>query len=170
MDRLFEYTGYLSWLLVSVAKVMIGVVILLVIADVAARNFGLRAMTWAISATEYSLLYITFLSMPWLVRIRGHVFVTFLRALFPPKAQRLLETLVYLTCLGLCLYLGYVAFDQMMAAIAKRSFESRTFDMPKWAIYLPVFLGFALSAVEWLRFLLAPVSIYDAGPLDAEGL
>ena len=30
--------------------------------------------------------------------------------------------------------------------------------------------GFALSALEWLRFLLTPASIYDASPLEAEGM
>ena len=170
MDRFFDAVGYLSWLCASAAKLLIGAVILLVVADVVARNLGLKAMTWAISASEYSLLYITFLAMPWLVRIRGHVFVVFLRALFPLPVQRLLEKLVYLTCILLCLYLGWVAWSSMMTAIQKGSFESRTFDMPKWAIFLPIFLGFALSALEWLRFLLTPVSLYDANPLEAEGV
>ena len=170
MHAFFDFIGRLSWLCVALAKLLIGIVILLVIADVVARNFGLKAMTWAISATEYSLLYITFLSMPWLVRIKGHVFVTFLRALFPPSLQVALEKLVYVTCIGLCLYLGYVALDQLVEALAKGSFESRTFDMPKWAIYLPILTGFALAALEWLRYLLTPDSIYDADPLEAEGL
>lgn len=170
MDRFFDVVGYLSWLCASAAKLLIGVLILLVVADVVARNLGLKAMTWAISASEYSLLYITFLSMPWLVRNKGHVFVVFLRALFPPAVQRLLEKLVYLICLALCLYLGWVAWSSMMAAIDKGSFESRTFDMPKWAILLPICVGFGLSALEWLRFLITPASIYDASPLEAEGI
>jgi len=170
MDRFFDIVGYLSWLCASAAKLLIGAVILLVVADVVARNMGLKAMTWAISASEYSLLYITFLAMPWLVRIKGHVFVVFLRALFPLPVQRLLEKLVYLTCILLCLYLGWVAWASMATAIQKGSFESRTFDMPKWAIFLPIFLGFALSALEWLRFLLTPASLYDANPLEAEGI
>lgn len=170
MDRFFDIVGHLSWLCASVAKLLIGAVILLVVADVVARNMGLKAMTWAISASEYSLLYITFLAMPWLVRIKGHVFVVFLRALFPPAVQRLLEKLVYLICIALCLYLGWVAWASMITALEKGSFESRTFDMPKWAIFLPICLGFGLSALEWLRFLITPASIYDASPLDAEGI
>ncbi|NHF72863.1 TRAP transporter small permease [Paracoccus xiamenensis] len=170
MERFFDIVGYISWLLASAAKLLIGAVILMVVADVVARNLGLKAMTWAISASEYSLLYITFLAMPWLVRIKGHVFVVFLRALFPPAIQQLLERLVYVVCILLCLYLGWVAWASMVTAIEKASFESRTFDMPKWAIFLPIFLGFALSALEWLRFLLTPASIYDASPLEAEGM
>ena len=170
MDRFFDVVGTLSWLCASLAKLLIGAVILLVVADVVARNLGLKAMTWAISASEYSLLYITFLAMPWLVRIKGHVFVVFLRALFPPAIQRLLEKLVYLTCIALCLYLGWVAWSSMMIAWHKGSFESRTFDMPKWAIYLPICVGFGLSALEWLRFLITSASIYDVNPLEAEGI
>ena len=170
MDRFFDVIGTLSWLCASLAKLLIGTLILLVVADVLARNLGMKAMTWAISASEYSLLYITFLAMPWLVRMKGHVFVVFLRALFPPAIQRLLEKLVYVTCIALCLYLGWVAWVSMAGAWQKGSFESRTFDMPKWAIFLPICVGFGLSALEWLRYLITPASIYDASPLDAEGI
>ena len=170
MERFFDIVGWLSWACASAAKLLIGAVILMVVADVAVRNLGLKALTWGISASEYSLLYITFLAMPWLVRNKGHVFVVFLRALFPPAVQRLLEKLVYLTCIALCLYLGWVAWSSMMIAWHKGSFESRTFDMPKWAIYLPICVGFGLSALEWLRFLITPASIYDVNPLEAEGI
>ncbi len=170
MERFFDIVGWLSWACASAAKLLIGAVILMVVADVAVRNLGLKALTWGISASEYSLLYITFLAMPWLVRNKGHVFVVFLRALFPPAVQRLLEKLVYAICAAMCLYLGWVAWDLMATAWAKGSFESRTFDMPKWAIYLPIWIGFSLGALEWLRFLVTPASIYDANPLDAEGI
>ena len=170
MDRFFDVVGTLSWLCASIAKLLIGAVILLGVAEGVARNLGLKAMTWAISASEYSLLYITFLAMPWLVRNKGHVFVVFLRALFPAAIQRLLEKLVYLTCIRLCVYPAWVAGSLMVTAWQKGSFESRTFDLPKWAIYLPICIGFGLSALEWLRFLITPASIYDVNPLEAEGI
>lgn len=170
MQAFFDFIGRISWLCASAAKLLIGVVILMVIADVVARNFGWRAMTWAISATEYSLLYITFLSMPWLVRIKGHVFVIFLRALFPPAAKKALEVAVYIVCIGLCLYLGYITATAIAEALARGSFESRTFDMPRWAILLPILIGFVLSALEWLRYLMTSDSIYNANVLETEGL
>ena len=52
MDRFFDVVGTLSWLCASLAKLLIGAVILLVVADVVARNLGLKAMTWAISASS----------------------------------------------------------------------------------------------------------------------
>lgn len=170
METLFKNVARLSWLCASVAKALIGLSIIMVIADVTVRNMGMRPMTWAISATEYSLLYITFLSMPWLVRTRGHVFVVFLRSTFSPSLQRVLEIGVYLLCLILCIYLGFVALGSLSSALATGSFESRTFDMPKWLILLPIVIGFFLSALEWLAFLLTPASLYTVSAEDLEGL
>lgn len=170
METLFKNVARLSWLCASLAKALIGLSILLVIADVTVRNMGMRTMTWAISATEYSLLYITFLSMPWLVRTRGHVFVVFLRSLVSPSAQRVLELGVYLLCLILSVYLGWVALGSLSSALATGSFESRTFDMPKWLILLPIMIGFFLSALEWLAYLLTPASLYTVSVEDLEGM
>jgi TRAP-type C4-dicarboxylate transport system permease small subunit len=170
MTTFFDIVGRVSWLLAVVAKLLIGLLILFVVSDVVARNLGMRALTWAISASEYSLLYLTFLSMPWLVRNKGHVFVVFLRGLLPPAGRALLEKLMYIACIVLCLYLGWIAATSLSVAVAKGTYETRTFDMPKWAVFLPIMLGFGLSALEWLRFLLTPVSMYDINPTEMEGM
>ncbi|MFV0491527.1 MAG: TRAP transporter small permease [Pseudorhodobacter sp.] len=170
MTTFFDFVGRISWFLAAVAKCLIGLLIVLVVSDVLVRNMGMRALTWAISASEYCLLYLTFLAMPWLVRNKGHVFVIFLRGFFGPRGKIILEKLVYLSCISLCLYLGYIAISSFFLAVERGTFETRTFDMPKWAVFLPMMLGFGLSALEWLRFLITPISMYDIDPTEMEGI
>lgn len=170
MDRLFDWTGRVSFALVVVTKLLLAAIVVLVVADVVVRNLGLRPIPWAVSAAEYSLLYAAFLPMPWLVRTRGHVFVEFLRKALPPVAQRVLEKAVYVACVALCLYLGGYALAGLAAAWADGAYETRTFDMPQWLVLLPVTLGFLMSALEWLRFLAGRASLYDIDPLEMEGL
>jgi len=170
MNLIFDLSGKLAWALASLAKLMIGTMILLVVADVAVRNLGWRPMTWAVSASEYILMYVAFLAMPWLVRIKGHVFVEFLRFLLPSQAKRVLEKIVYLTSVILCLYLGWIALNSFLLAIERGTYEMRTFDMPKWAVFLPIMTGFFLSAVEWLRYLMGSDSLYNRDPLEVEGM
>jgi TRAP-type C4-dicarboxylate transport system permease small subunit len=168
MTLLFDLTGRLSLALAWLARLLIGGLVVLVVTDVAVRNLGYRPLAWAISVSEYILLYVTFLPMPYLVRIKGHVFVEFLRGFLPPAARAALERAVYALCLGLCLYLGWVAFDSLLSAIERGTFETRTFDMPKWAVFLPMVVGFWLSALEWLRFLAGQDSLYALPPAERE--
>lgn len=170
MKALFDLSGGLSAALAGVVRVLIALMIIIVISDVAMRNLGFRPLSWAISVSEYILLYSAFLPMPWLVRTKGHVFVEFLRNAMPSGARNLLEKLVYLTCIVLCLYLGSIALTSALDALSTGDYETRTFDMPKWAVFLPMIIGFFLSAVEWLRYLMGFDTLYNLNPLEVEGL
>ncbi len=165
----FNAIGRVSWALATISKILIGTLILLVIADVTVRNLGYRPLGWAVNTSEFLLLYITFTSMPWLVRNKGHVFVEFLRMALPPGARAVLERLVYLGCVVLCLYLAWYAGSSFVTAIKRGTYEMRTFDMPKWAIFAPMAVAFTVSALEWLRFLVGHDSLYERDLLEVGG-
>ena len=169
MKLLFDLTGRLSWLMATLAKLLIGALVLLVVADVAFRNSGLRPLAWAVNTSEFFLLYITFLSMPWLVRQKGHVFVEFLRVALPDSAKIWLARLVYLSCIVLCLYLAGVATQSLITAIQRGTYEMRTFDIPKWVVFSPMVLAFTVSAMEWLRYLMGYDDFYDRDILEVGG-
>lgn len=157
-------------MLAALAKILLGLMILVVVADVAVRNLGFRPLSWAVSLSEYILLYAAFAPMPWLVRSKGHVFVEFLRNALPIPARAALEKLVYLTCVGLCIYLGSIALISLLDAVASGDYETRSFDMPKWGVFLPITIAFFLSALEWLRYLFGFDTLYNLDPLEVEGL
>lgn len=170
MNFLFEVVGKVSQILAGFAKILIGVMILIVVSDVVVRNLGLRPLSWGVSTSEYILLYATFLPMPWLVRTKGHVFVEFLRNILGRSGRAVLEKVIYLICVGLCLYLGTIALESFISMLQSGDYETRSFDMPKWAVFLPMVVAFYLSALEWLRFLFGFDSMYNLNPLEMEGL
>lgn len=169
MKLVFDLSGRLCWLLAMIARLLIGALVVLVVTDVAVRNAGLRPLAWAVNTSEFFLLYITFFAMPWLVRNKGHVFVIFLRVVLPPVARQLLAKVVYLGCIVLCLYLGWVAWNSLTLSVARGTYEMRTFDIPKWVVFAPMVLAFFLSALEWLRYLLGYDDFYDNDPIEAGG-
>lgn len=169
MKTVFDLSGRLCWVLAMIARVLVGLLVLLVVCDVAVRNAGLRPLAWAVNTSEFFLLYITFLAMPWLVRQKGHVFVIFLRVILPDLAKRVLAKIVYLACIVLCLYLGWVAWNSLTLALARGTYEMRVFDIPKWVVFAPMVLAFFLSALEWLRYLLGHDDFYDGDPIEAGG-
>lgn len=168
MDRLFEASGRVAHALAVLTKLLLAAVVLLVAADVAARNLA-RPIAWSVSLTEYLLVYVAFLPMPALVRGKGHVCADFIRGALPAGLRRPMERAVYLLCLALCLYLGWIAFRGAATAWASGAYDVRSFDMPRWLIYAPMALGLWLSALEFLRYLLGRDSIYALDARQMEG-
>lgn len=168
MDRLFDASGRIAQGLAVITKLLLAAIVLLVAADVAARNLA-RPIAWSVSLTEYLLVYITFLPMPALVRSKGHVCADFIRNALPRGLRRPVETGVYLLCLGICAYLGWIAASSALTTWLSGAYDVRTFDMPRWLIYAPMALGLCLSAFEFLRYLLGRDSIYALEARQLEG-
>ncbi len=169
MNLVFGAVERLGHWLSRLTMVLLGILVVLVVADVAVRTVGLRPLSWASSTAEYILLYAAFLPAPYLVRHRGHVFVEFLRAPMSPALKRAVERLVYAVCIVICAYLGWVATRSGWTAWHEGSYETRTYDMPKWMVYLPMALGFWLATLEWLRYLVGTDSLYNIDPLKMDG-
>ncbi len=74
MDRVFDASGRIAHALAVLTKLLLAAIVLLVAADVAARNLA-RPIAWSVSLTEYLLVYVAFLPMPALVRGKGPVLV-----------------------------------------------------------------------------------------------
>ncbi len=168
MDRLFDVSGRIAQALAVLTKLLLAAIVLLVCADVAARNFA-RPLVWGVSLTEYLLIYIAFLPMPALVRAKGHVCADFFRLALPEPVQRVVERGVYLLCLAICLYLGWYAFSSALTSLKTGAYEVRSFDMPRWLIFAPMVVGLWLSAIEFLRYLVGRDSIYAIDARDMEG-
>ncbi len=169
LDRLFRLSAAVSRALAVVAMVLLGGLVVLITVDVTRRTLGFKPLSWTSDVAEYILLYATFLPMAAIVHDKGHVFVEFLRSSMPPAAQRVLERGVYVVCLVICVYLGWVASVHLVGAVRTGAYDTRAFDMPRWLVYVPMAVGLWLSSVEWLRFLLGRASLYDLDALQRDG-
>jgi len=168
MGAVFKWSGRLSGALAALTKILLALVVILVVVDITLRNVS-RPLAWSTSVVEYILIYVAFLSAPALVRGKGHVCADFLRSAIPAGPRRIIEKLVYAVCIALCLYLGALACTSALDSLRSGSYDVRTFDLPKWVIFLPMMLGLWLSALEFLRYLLGHDSIYAVAPTEIEG-
>ncbi len=150
------------------AGAMLSVIFLFVIQDVTLRNMLISPPPWTVPLTEYSLLYITMLAAPWLVRTRGHVLVEVLRQSLPPDPARRLEVVVYVICVTICAVLAGFAVDLWIEVYRTGEEDVRAIDIPRTILYAPLPIGFTMMGCEFLRFLLGPESLYYTAP-DPDG-
>ena len=144
------------------AEIVVFLIFFLITTDVFIRLAGIQPSTYTLGVVEYCLLWFTMLGAPWLVRMKGHVFVDSLVQLLPPPAQRVLAKLVYLICICGSLLFVYFSFDLTLDAILSGEMDIRGEPQPLWLLLVPIPVSFLMLAVEFLRYLIGVDTMYTS--------
>ena len=96
---------------INVMAILAGVILLYVAASIVVgvvmRYFLGRPLIWTIQLGEYSMLYLTLLAAPWLLRGEGHVTMDLVVASLKPELQNRLKKYTSLLGSALCLVLFF---------------------------------------------------------------
>lgn len=132
--------------------VLMALLILAIVFDVVGRQVGAVSAPWTVPAAEYFMVYLTFLSAPWILRQNGHVSVEFLAARLGPRRGRVVMRVVLTVALvALCIAFWYSAalvLDDLQRGVG---LVSGGIDVPRWLVRIAIPIGFALLAIELCR-------------------
>ncbi len=168
-------TGYnrlifgLAWL----GAALLAVVFVSGLVDVTLRELGYKPLQWYSAFTEYSLLFMTMMGAPWLVRIKGHVVVESLALAMPPTLRLIMAKFAYLLCVLLSISFVWYGGDKAISTFVSGELDLRSIDMPRWALYVAIVVGFGLMGIEFCRYLLGFDTYYtsesdsSAGPSES---
>ena len=156
-----------SWLL-NALRALSGVVVfgifVLIVVDVGIRivgsSIGVKPWIYSSGVVEYGLLWFAMLAAPWLVRIKGHVFIDAVTQLLPPAVQGAVAKLAYLICVCSSLVFCYFSFDLFIEALGSGEIDTRGEDMPLWTLLMPIPFCFFLVSIEFGRYLIGLDSMY----------
>ena len=148
------YDGMVAGL-AMLGGVALGLMALWITYDVVAR-YILRAPTeWAGDLAEYTLLWITFLGSPWLIRRNGHIMVELVVDRLPPGLR---DGLLRASWCAAAIAAGIFAYQSGLKTLAFHEagrMVSKSWEIPLFAPYLAMPLGAALMAIECLRMAIA---------------
>lgn len=142
------------------AEIVVFIVFLLIVSDVFLRLAGIPPSTYTLGIVEYCLLWFTMLAAPWLVRVKGHVFIDAFTQLLPPSGQRVLAKISYLICICASLVFGYFALTLTVEAFLSGEMDIRGEDMPMWLLLVPMPVSFLMISIEFARYLIGIDSMY----------
>ena len=134
----------LAWLMISV------------IVSVAMRNAGLQPFAWLFTSAEYSLLYMTMLGAPWLVRKRGHVHIELVTAALPPAARAWVSRGVALLCVLVSATLAWYGLELFLTNLERNDVDVRAYYFPRALLTVAFPLSFGFMAIEFARFVTGP--------------
>ena len=127
------------------------VIMLTVCLEVTMRYFFGSPITLAVEVSEFSIWFITFLGMAWLLKEEGHVNIEFLVDFLTPKNRNLLNSLTSIVGAAMCL--AMVIFG---AQSTWTSFEigrvTRTAMMVKqWPLLIVLPVCFFFLFIQFIR-------------------
>ena len=144
------------------AEIVVFLIFLLIVVEVFVRLMGLQPSSYTLGVVEYGLLWFTMLGAPWLVRMKGHVFVDSLVQLLPAVVQSVLARLVYVICIVCSLFFIYYSTDLAIDAFLSGEMDIRGEAQPLWLLLVPIPVSFAMVAFEFLRFLVGVDTMYTS--------
>ena len=163
LDKVVTALAYL-------ASAFIPCIFTMIVIDVSIRTVGFTPPLFTSSIVEYGLLYIAMFSAPWLVRQKGHVAIEALISILSSRVQNILAKFVYALCGSAAILFSYFALELFIDAAESGQLDVRGVDMPYWAQFLPMTIGFFLVGLEFLMYLLGRRHYYsyDLGELKDE--
>lgn len=144
-----------------VAAAVLGVITLLVCADVIGRNLGLRTWVWINEVTEYALPIATLAAAPWLMWRNQHVRLDLLGAVLSPSAQRQVDRVASLAGLAISAALVWYGLRTLFDSRAAGSLVIKALVIPEWWLFVPVPIGFSLLALECARRVIWPSGLTE---------
>ena len=143
---------------------------LMIVTDVLSRFTDLPPLLWVLTAVEYILLWFTMLAAPYLLRIKGHVFVDAVQQFLPARVKFITAKIVYALGIFCCVIYTYYSGLLLAEALETGELDMRSFEAPLWSLLLPMPLCFAMCAVEFCRYLIGIDDMYSQTITERESV
>jgi TRAP-type C4-dicarboxylate transport system permease small subunit len=156
LDGVNSVLAFLAGLLLIFVTVSICVSIML-------RALDMQSPLWSVQFNEYSLLWITFLGAPWLLRRGGHVSLDIITRRLSERGAMIMRRVHALLGLGVCGVLSWITIRVTWDHYLRQVMDVRAVDVPKHLILAVVAVGFVLLTLEFLR------KLFMAGQEQEEG-
>ncbi|MEQ8344914.1 MAG: TRAP transporter small permease [Sneathiellaceae bacterium] len=152
MSALVRAYDWLITALAVLAGAMLFVIALVVALQILLREIAVQAPDWLFTSVEFGLLYLTMLSVPWLMRARGHIYIEILTASVPDRVRHVISRLVAAGAAIVCAVLTWYSIDFVAGDIATAKFDWRAPDIPRAWVSISLPIGFGLLGIECLRY------------------
>ncbi|AUG55959.1 TRAP transporter small permease [Thalassospira marina] len=118
--------------------------------EVVARYFFVRPTIWAAELSQLCLIWGSLIGMPWALATRRHIAVDAITRLCSPTMQRVLEILAMAVVGIFSIVVAWKGFGIFFESLERGRTTGSMLDLPTWISELPVFVGFALLAIQSL--------------------
>ena len=142
--------GRINLVCAVIAAALLFAIASIVCFEVVGRALGAPSRLWVIEASEYALLFITFLGAPYLLQLNQHVVMDLLINGLSGARKRASEFINGLIGLAVCVILTYVGLQVVFDQFDLGTREVTVMRPLSWWITAAMPIGTGLMAVQFL--------------------
>ena len=134
---------FISRVFAIASGIVVGLMMLLTVADVFMRFFFNSPITGATEITEFMMICVVFLALAWCALTKMHVKVSLLVSNFSNKAQTIIDIITLTATLIIC---AIITWRSLLESIStyKNHIASSLINLPYYPFKLIMTLGFAV--------------------------
>jgi TRAP-type C4-dicarboxylate transport system permease small subunit len=136
--------------------VVLGVMVLLTVADVLLRLFLNRPIRGALEIIEFLMVIVVFSAMAYTGLLRGHIVIQILSSRLPERPRAILDSIADLISIGFCCLIIWQGIAQAQMTRLRNDI-SGVLSIPVSPFYYVLVLGIALMCLVFLANLLDSV-------------
>lgn len=122
--------------------------VFIVVNDVVMRYVFNRPTTWGLEISQYLALYVTMLSICYVMLLDRHVNIDMLVIHLPKNIQNTLKLFAYSVCLFFGLMMTWITGETTLGAYREWWRSNSQLMLPLFPVYLMMPVGFALFSLE----------------------
>lgn len=126
---------------VIIASVLLFAMIFMVSYSVIGRSFFSLPGAWAVELSEYILLYLTFLSAPWILKENGHVRITIFLELLSLRAYSILNVVTTVAAAIVWLVLCWFSLEVTISSYQRGVVLTKILQVPEYILLAVIPLG-----------------------------
>ena len=131
--------------------VLIFSIILMVSLDILSRNILNLPIQYVDEFSGYSIIYICFLSAPWVLRREGHISVTVVVEQLNPRNRRVHTIIVSILLAMMCLILTYFGSGATLDAYKRGFCVNIGIFVPLFPLMVVIPIGYFLLFIQFVR-------------------
>ena len=143
-DAVIKYLCYLAAAILVLMSLSISL-------DVILRYTINNPLKWVFEATEYSLLFITFLAATWVLKKDDHVKLDLALAVLGPRLRAGVNTFTSLIMAVVCLVITWSSVKYTIYLFQNDVTTIQYYTIPQFTIYFIIPVGFFLLFIQSLK-------------------
>lgn len=141
---------FITDLLCTLFGIVLGLIIVLLCADIVLRNIGITSLPWVVELAEYALYGGTFLAAPKVLRMGSHVRVEILHEVVARNVARRLDQAADIAGLATSMVMFYYGMVVLIDSYRSGMIQFKSLIISEWILLLPIPIGCALLSIEFL--------------------
>lgn len=169
MKPMEKFWNFFDRTIAAMMAVSSGLVVLIAVAvtiDVLMRYIFAKTYAGLFEITEYSLLWITFLGAPWIMKNNGHVRVDLIVNKLSPYRRALLQIIADFISIFLLITMTWYTAGLTLHDFRTSFTLSGILMAPKWPIEIIIPIGFLLLLLQAARSTRQHVKDLKSPPMD----